>query len=64
LYLQTIGKKRGIEISINEEFLRVLKHDLHKIHVPGALTHKEAMPNERAREATRELVKQIPSLPG
>ncbi|MHA1276351.1 MAG: hypothetical protein ACTSQ8_04120 [Candidatus Helarchaeota archaeon] len=44
--------------------MRVLKHDLHKIHVPGALTHKEAMPNERAREATRELVKQIPSLPG
>lgn len=34
----------------NDEFLRVLKHDLHKVRVPEALPHVEAMPNNQARE--------------
>ncbi|NVM29079.1 MAG: hypothetical protein HWN65_09555 [Candidatus Helarchaeota archaeon] len=35
----------------NEEFLKVLQHDLHKVQVPRALPHKIAMPNAKAQEA-------------
>lgn len=35
----------------DEEFIKVLRHDLHKIQITGALPHKIAMPNKQAREA-------------
>ncbi|NVM54426.1 MAG: hypothetical protein HWN66_12045 [Candidatus Helarchaeota archaeon] len=38
-------------MTVSEGILRILQHDLHKIRVPGALAHKVAMPNEKAREA-------------
>lgn len=38
-------------MNTNEEFIRILRHDLHKIRVPNALAHGVAMPNDRAREA-------------
>ncbi len=36
---------------MKDEVLQILRHDLHKIRVPGALAHRVAMPNDRAREA-------------
>ncbi len=39
-----------LKMDYNDEFLKVLKHDLHKIRVPEALPHVEAMPNNQAKE--------------
>jgi hypothetical protein len=35
----------------NEELLQVLRHDLHKVRITGALAHKAALPSELARKA-------------
>jgi len=40
-----------LKLVANEDFLRILRHDLHKVRVPGAPVHRVAMPNEKAREA-------------
>jgi hypothetical protein len=38
-------------MAVIDEFLQVLRHDLHKVRVAGALAHKTALPSELAKRA-------------
>jgi len=38
-------------MSVQDEFLQVLRHDLHKVRIAGALAHKVALPSELAHKA-------------